>query len=199
MTRAPWVVTKPGKPFERGHQQMHSTSLGWRLVNERHQTPMNLRGRFTTGADGTYTFGSVRPVAYSIPDDGPVGEMLRAGGRHNWRPAHTHFVVAAPEHKTAITHLFDAGLRLPRFRHGARCARQHRFASTSANSSVDLPTNILLSAVRQHTGTSTTWDSQRDGCRRGTASRSSGCPWTQRIDRSRRTPERQRQRRRPAR
>jgi acetyl-CoA acyltransferase len=36
MTRAPWVVAKPDKPFERGHQQMHSTTLGWRLVNPRH-------------------------------------------------------------------------------------------------------------------------------------------------------------------
>ena len=36
MSRAPWVVAKPDKPYERGHQQMHSTTLGWRLVNPRH-------------------------------------------------------------------------------------------------------------------------------------------------------------------
>lgn len=36
MTRAPWVVPKPDRPYERGHQQMHSTTLGWRLVNPRH-------------------------------------------------------------------------------------------------------------------------------------------------------------------
>ena len=36
MTRAPWVVQKPEQPFERGHQQMHSTTLGWRMVNPRH-------------------------------------------------------------------------------------------------------------------------------------------------------------------
>jgi acetyl-CoA acetyltransferase family protein len=36
MSRAPWVVTKPGVPFERGNQTMHSTTLGWRLVNPRH-------------------------------------------------------------------------------------------------------------------------------------------------------------------
>jgi acetyl-CoA acyltransferase len=36
MTRAPWVVQKPEKPYERGHQQMHSTTLGWRMVNPRH-------------------------------------------------------------------------------------------------------------------------------------------------------------------
>jgi acetyl-CoA acetyltransferase family protein len=36
MTRAPWVVQKPEQPFERGHQQMHSTTLGWRMINPRH-------------------------------------------------------------------------------------------------------------------------------------------------------------------
>jgi len=36
MSRAPWVVQKPERPYERGHQQMHSTTLGWRMVNPRH-------------------------------------------------------------------------------------------------------------------------------------------------------------------
>jgi acetyl-CoA acetyltransferase family protein len=33
MSRAPWVVLKPEKPFPRGHETMHSTTLGWRMVN----------------------------------------------------------------------------------------------------------------------------------------------------------------------
>jgi acetyl-CoA acetyltransferase family protein len=36
MSRAPWVVAKPDRSYERGHQTMHSTTLGWRLVNPRH-------------------------------------------------------------------------------------------------------------------------------------------------------------------
>jgi acetyl-CoA acyltransferase len=36
MTRAPWVVPKPAQAYERSHQQMFSTTLGWRLVNPRH-------------------------------------------------------------------------------------------------------------------------------------------------------------------
>jgi len=36
MSRAPWVMSKPEKAYERGHQQMHSTTLGWRLINDRH-------------------------------------------------------------------------------------------------------------------------------------------------------------------
>ncbi|MET0662541.1 MAG: thiolase family protein [Ilumatobacteraceae bacterium] len=37
MSRAPWVVAKPDRPYERGHQTMHSTTLGWRMVNPRHR------------------------------------------------------------------------------------------------------------------------------------------------------------------
>lgn len=72
------------------------------------KSEMHLRGRFRTDTDGTYRFETVRPVAYPIPDDGPAGEMLRSAGRHNWRPAHTHFVVSAPGCRTLTTHVFDA-------------------------------------------------------------------------------------------
>ena len=50
----------------------------------------------------------MRPVPYAIPDDGPVGEMLQASGRHPYRPAHIHLVVRAPGHRTVTTHIFDA-------------------------------------------------------------------------------------------
>jgi catechol 1,2-dioxygenase len=69
----------------------------------------NLRGTFHTAADGRYRFTTVRPVDYTIPDDGPVGAMLRAGGRVSWRPAHLHLKVSAPGYKTLVTHVFDAG------------------------------------------------------------------------------------------
>ncbi|WP_067714969.1 thiolase family protein [Nocardia yamanashiensis] len=35
MSRAPWVMTKPGKGFPAGNETLHSTTLGWRLVNPR--------------------------------------------------------------------------------------------------------------------------------------------------------------------
>jgi len=35
MSRAPWVVAKPDRPYDRGDRPMHSTTLGWRLVNPR--------------------------------------------------------------------------------------------------------------------------------------------------------------------
>jgi hydroxyquinol 1,2-dioxygenase len=71
----------------------------------------NLRGLFTTDDNGHYRVGCVRPVDYCIPDDGPVGKMLRAGGREAWRPAHIHLIVRAEGHKPLITHVFDAASR----------------------------------------------------------------------------------------
>ncbi|TCM51257.1 intradiol ring-cleavage dioxygenase [Kribbella sp. VKM Ac-2568] len=70
--------------------------------------PQN-RGHLTTDANGNYSFWAVRPVAYPIPDDGPVGELLRAGGRGPMRPAHIHFMVTAPGFSRLITHVFAAG------------------------------------------------------------------------------------------
>ncbi len=98
-----------GNPIEGAELDVWQTaSNGFYDVQDGDQTPMNLRGIFTTGADGTYKIRTVRPVAYPIPGDGPAGELLFANGRHNWRPAHIHFVVSAAGRKTVITHLFDA-------------------------------------------------------------------------------------------
>ena len=33
MTRAPWVMLKPDKPYPRAHETLHSTTLGWRMTN----------------------------------------------------------------------------------------------------------------------------------------------------------------------
>ncbi|MEU8518694.1 thiolase family protein [Streptomyces sp. NBC_01216] len=35
MSRAPWVFQKPERAFPAGHQQMYSTTLGWRMTNPR--------------------------------------------------------------------------------------------------------------------------------------------------------------------
>ncbi|GAB5467521.1 MAG: intradiol ring-cleavage dioxygenase [Rhodospirillales bacterium] len=72
------------------------------------QPAMNMRGRLTTGADGRYSFKTIRPVSYPIPTDGPVGQMLAGMGRHPNRPGHIHFIVSAPGFKTTVTHLFDS-------------------------------------------------------------------------------------------
>jgi hydroxyquinol 1,2-dioxygenase len=67
------------------------------------------RGRLRSGADGGYRFWSVRPSPYSIPADGPVGELLARGGRGPMRPAHLHFMVTAPGFRRLVTHIFVDG------------------------------------------------------------------------------------------
>lgn len=71
------------------------------------QPDFNLRGVFRTGADGRYWFRGVKPRFYPIPDDGPVGRMLRALGRHPFRPAHLHYIIEAPGFDRLVTHIFD--------------------------------------------------------------------------------------------
>lgn len=71
------------------------------------QHPANLRGTYTTDADGRYEFRSVRPVPYPIPADGPVGQLLGSLGRDHMRAGHIHVMVSAPGFRTLVTHVFD--------------------------------------------------------------------------------------------
>lgn len=67
------------------------------------------RARFRTDEAGRFWFRSVVPASYPIPDDGPVGDMLKVQGRHPFRPAHVHFMVGVPGCETLVTHIFLAG------------------------------------------------------------------------------------------
>lgn len=71
------------------------------------QPDFNLRGVFRTGADGQYWFSGIKPKFYPIPDDGPVGALLAALGRHPYRPAHLHYILEAKGFETLVTHIFD--------------------------------------------------------------------------------------------
>jgi hydroxyquinol 1,2-dioxygenase len=59
--------------------------------------------------DGSVEFWSIVPQPYPVPHDGPVGNMLKALGRHAWRPAHLHFMVFAEGYETLVTHVFRKG------------------------------------------------------------------------------------------
>ncbi len=72
------------------------------------QDTYSFHGIQRVGDDGRYTFTTVRPVEYTVPGDGPVGDILRACGRHPWRPAHLHFIVEAEGFKTLVTEIFPA-------------------------------------------------------------------------------------------
>ncbi len=71
------------------------------------QPDFNLRGVFRTGEDGRYWFSAVKPRFYPIPDDGPVGQLLKAMGRHPFRPAHFHYVLERDGFDKVTTHIFD--------------------------------------------------------------------------------------------
>ena len=67
------------------------------------------RAQLVSGDDGRFHFRSILAHCYPIPHDGPVGNLLRALGRHPWRPAHLHFKIEAPGHERLITHVFRNG------------------------------------------------------------------------------------------
>ncbi|GHB35263.1 hydroxyquinol 1,2-dioxygenase [Streptomyces umbrinus] len=73
------------------------------------QPPGNGRGLFTADAAGRFWFRTCVPSPYPIPTDGPVGDLLRATGRHPYRPAHIHFIATAEGHAPVTTHIFVAG------------------------------------------------------------------------------------------
>ncbi len=88
----------------------HSNSEGFYNVQQLETQPAgNLRGVFHTDAEGRWWFQSIMPSSYPVPEDGTVGNLLRAMGRHAWRPAHVHFIISAPGFQTLTTHLFVNG------------------------------------------------------------------------------------------
>ena len=84
----------------------HSSPEGLYENQDPAQAEMNLRGRFISDQAGRFDFRSVKPAGYPIPVDGPVGQLVRATRRHNYRPAHLHFMVYKPGFKTLISQIY---------------------------------------------------------------------------------------------
>lgn len=84
----------------------HSSPVGLYENQDEDQADMNLRGKFTTDAEGRFWFRSVKPAGYPVPTQGPVGDLLAAQRRHPYRPAHLHFLAFKPGYKTLITQVF---------------------------------------------------------------------------------------------
>jgi len=85
----------------------HSSPEGLYENQDAGQAEMNLRGRFLTDHEGRFSFRSVKPAGYPVPIDGPVGELIAATGRHNFRPAHLHFMLYKPGFKTLISQIYS--------------------------------------------------------------------------------------------
>ena len=102
-----WLKDQNGRPIDGAEVDVwHSSPEGFYEQQDPKQAPMNLRGKFTTDAAGHFSFRSVKPAGYPIPVDGPVGDLVRAGKRHNFRPAHLHFLIFKPGFKTLISQIY---------------------------------------------------------------------------------------------
>jgi protocatechuate 3,4-dioxygenase beta subunit len=101
------VRDQSGKPIEGAEVDVwHSSPEGFYEQQDPKQADMNLRGKFFTDAQGRFGFRSVKPAGYPIPIDGPVGDLVRATGRHHYRPAHLHFLIFKPGFKTLISQIY---------------------------------------------------------------------------------------------
>lgn len=105
------VSTVDGKPLAGAIVDVwHSDDDGYYDVQQLDEIgDLAMRARFHTDANGRFHFWSIKPAAYPVPHDGPVGEMLEVQGRHPWRPAHVHFMISAPGFEKLVTHVFVAG------------------------------------------------------------------------------------------
>ena len=102
-----WITDPQGQPVARAEVDVwHSSTEGYYENQDPVQADMNLRGKFTSDADGHIAFRSIKPAGYPIPVDGPVGDLLRAQGRANMRPAHLHFLIYKPGFKTHISQVY---------------------------------------------------------------------------------------------
>src|SRR5579884_2703127 len=103
-----WVKDQDGTPIEGAEVDVwHSSPEGFYEQQDPKQAPMNLRGKFTTDKEGHFSFRSVKPAGYPIPIDGPVGDLLSVAKRHNYRPAHLHFLIFKEGFKTLISQIYS--------------------------------------------------------------------------------------------
>jgi catechol 1,2-dioxygenase len=86
----------------------HTSAEGYYENHDPQQADMNLRGQFTTDQDGRFSLRSVKPAGYPIPVDGPAGDILRAQGRHNMRPAHIHLMLFKSGYKTQFSQVYSS-------------------------------------------------------------------------------------------
>ena len=68
-----------------------------------------LRAKYTTREDGSYCIRTIAPLGYTIPMDGPVGDLIGRTEISHFRPAHIHFLINVPGYEPLITHLFREG------------------------------------------------------------------------------------------
>jgi hydroxyquinol 1,2-dioxygenase len=102
-----WIKDPQGRPVVGAEVDIwHSSTEGFYENQDPVQADMNLRGKFTSDADGHIAFRSIKPAGYPVPVEGPVGALLRAQHRANMRPAHLHFLIYKPGFKTHVSQVY---------------------------------------------------------------------------------------------
>lgn len=103
------VQDQDGNPIKGAEIEIWQTADNGLYSNQDEgQSEYNLRGHMIVGDDGVYKLTTVRPAPYTVPNDGPVGELLKATGRHPWRPSHLHFIITAPGFRSLVTEVFPS-------------------------------------------------------------------------------------------
>jgi protocatechuate 3,4-dioxygenase beta subunit len=100
------VTDVTGKPLSGATVSVWQTSASGLYDIQENPAGMDYRGVFKTDAKGQFVLRTVKPLGYSIPMDGPVGELVNAQKRHGMRPAHIHFLVGAPGYRELVTALY---------------------------------------------------------------------------------------------
>ncbi|MEO1797898.1 MAG: dioxygenase [Pseudomonadota bacterium] len=103
------VRNQAGDPIEGAALDIWQTAPnGLYSSQDPEQDTYSFHGIQHTDASGQYGFTTVLPVSYEVPTDGPVGDILRASGRHAWRPSHLHFIAKADGYRTLVSEVFAA-------------------------------------------------------------------------------------------
>lgn len=102
------VVDVDGVPIAGAEVDIwHASPAGFYENQDAGQADMNLRGKFVTDEDGRFWFRTVKMSGYPVPTGGVVGRLLTAQGRHPFRPAHLHALVAKPGFKVLVSQIYD--------------------------------------------------------------------------------------------
>ena len=101
------VLDSQGKPIANAEVCLWQTaSDGLYDIQSNPSGAMDSRGIFTTDAEGRYLIRTVAARDYSIPMDGPAGQLVKSQKRHGMRPAHFHFLISAPGYRELVTALY---------------------------------------------------------------------------------------------
>jgi acetyl-CoA acetyltransferase family protein len=101
MSRAPWVLLKPERPYPRQHETLHNTTLGWRMVNPKMPEEWSV-----SLGEGAEILADRYEISREAQDEFALGSHQRAAGAWE-RGAFDDEVVPVPDAELAR----DEGIR----------------------------------------------------------------------------------------